>query len=82
MFTFADGLYTKGTRAHTHSELIRGWWWQPKRSDPLYIGESIDSRLASIAAARALKPAGETGYAYRCTYMMCIYMYMFIYVSG
>jgi len=29
---FADGLYTKGTRAHTHRELIRAWLWEPKGS--------------------------------------------------
>jgi len=25
-----DGLYTKGTRAHTHRELIREWLWESK----------------------------------------------------
>ena len=25
---FIDGLYTKGTRAHMHGELIREWLWE------------------------------------------------------
>ena len=29
---YADGLNTKGTRAHTHRELIREWLWEPKGS--------------------------------------------------
>jgi len=29
---FTDGLFTKGTRAHTHRELIREWLWEPKGS--------------------------------------------------
>ena len=32
-----DGLYTKGTRAHTQKELIREWLWEPKGSSPGYI---------------------------------------------
>jgi len=31
--TFTDGLYTKGTRAHTHRKLIRKWLWEPKGSN-------------------------------------------------
>jgi len=34
---FTDGVYTKGTRAHTHRELIREWLWEPKRSSIEYI---------------------------------------------
>jgi len=37
VFHFTDGLYTKGTRAHTHSELIREWLWEPKGSSLAYI---------------------------------------------
>jgi len=32
-----DGLYTKGTRARTHRELIREWLWEPKGSSLEYI---------------------------------------------
>jgi len=38
-----DGLFsltvynTKGTRAHTHRELIRKWLWEPKGSSLEYI---------------------------------------------
>jgi len=32
-----DGLYTKGTRAHTQKELIREWLWEPKGSSLEYI---------------------------------------------
>jgi len=28
---------TKGTRAHTHRELIRKWFWEPKGSSLEYI---------------------------------------------
>ena len=28
---------TKGTRAHTHKELIREWFWEPKGSSLEYI---------------------------------------------
>ena len=31
-----DSLYTKGTRAHTHRELIREWLWKPKESSLEY----------------------------------------------
>ena len=34
---FSDGLYTKGTRAHTHRELIREWLWEPKGCSLEYI---------------------------------------------
>jgi len=41
MFTYSiiysDGAYTKGTRAHTHRELIREWLWEPKGSSLEYI---------------------------------------------
>jgi len=32
IYIFTDGSYTKGTRAHTHRELIREWIWEPKGS--------------------------------------------------
>ena len=32
-----NGVYTKGTRAHTHRELIREWLWEPKGSSLNYI---------------------------------------------
>jgi len=35
--SFTDGLYTKGTRAQTHSQLIREWLREPKRSSLEYI---------------------------------------------
>jgi len=35
---FTDGSYTKGTRAHTHRELIREWLGEPKGSSLEYIG--------------------------------------------
>jgi len=34
---FTDGSYTKGTRAHTHRELIREWFWEPKGRSLEYI---------------------------------------------
>ena len=34
---FIDGLYTTGTRAHTHRELIHAWLWEPKGSSFEYI---------------------------------------------
>jgi len=34
---FTDGSYTKGTRAHTHREVIREWLWEPKGSSLEYI---------------------------------------------
>jgi len=34
---FSKGAYTKGTRAHTHRELIREWPWEPKGSSREYI---------------------------------------------
>ena len=35
--SFTDGVYTKGTRAHTQRELIREWLWEPKGSSLEYI---------------------------------------------
>jgi len=35
--SYTDGLYTKGTRAHTHRELICEWPWEPKGSSLEYI---------------------------------------------
>jgi len=32
-----NGLYTKGTRAHTHRELIREWLSEPKGNSLEYI---------------------------------------------
>jgi len=32
VYIHIDGLYTKGTRAHTHRELVREWLWEPKGS--------------------------------------------------
>jgi len=29
-------VYTKGTRAHTHRELIREWLWEPKGNSLVY----------------------------------------------
>ena len=29
---FTDGVDAKGTRAHTHRELIREWLWKPEGS--------------------------------------------------
>ena len=34
---FTDGLYTQGTRARTHRELIREWLWEPNVSSLEYI---------------------------------------------
>jgi len=34
---YTDGSYTKGTRAHTHRELIREWLWEPKGTPLGYI---------------------------------------------
>ena len=35
---FSQMVYnTKGTRAHTHRELIREWLWEPKGSSLEYI---------------------------------------------
>jgi len=34
---YTNGSYTKGTRAHTHRELIREWLWEPKGSSLDYI---------------------------------------------
>jgi len=36
-YVFTDGLCTKGTRAHTHRELIREWLSEPKGSSLEYI---------------------------------------------
>jgi len=38
VFTFTDGSYTKGTRAHTHRELIREWLWEPREIPGIYLG--------------------------------------------
>jgi len=36
--TYTQTVYnTKGTRAHTHRELIREWLWEPKGSSLEYI---------------------------------------------
>ena len=38
VFMYLQTVYnTKGTRAHTHRELIRKWLWEPKGSSPDYI---------------------------------------------
>ena len=37
VLVFIDGSYTKGTRAHTHKEMIREWLWEPKGSSLEYI---------------------------------------------
>jgi len=34
---YTDVLYTKGTRAHTHIELIQEWLWDPKEGSLEYI---------------------------------------------
>jgi len=34
---YTDGLYTKGTRAHTHRVLIREWLGEPKGRSLEYI---------------------------------------------
>jgi len=34
---YTDALYTKGTRAHTHRELIREWLWKLKGRSLEYI---------------------------------------------
>ena len=56
-FLFTDGLYTKGTRAHTHRELIREWLpyshlflFTPCR--PLLLRVLIRLRVASTASAK------------------------------
>jgi len=49
---------TKGTRAHTHSELIREWLWEPTGSSlELYIevlGGGVDA--ATLVAALGAGP--------------------------
>ena len=43
---FADGLYIKSTRAHTHRELIREWLCEPKGNSLRYIsvfGGGVDA---------------------------------------
>jgi len=37
VYISTDGLYIKGTRAHTHRELIREWLWGPKGSSLEFI---------------------------------------------
>jgi len=37
IYIHTDGLYTKGTRAHTHREPIQEWLWEPKGSSLEYI---------------------------------------------
>ena len=37
LFMLYHRRYTKGTRAHTHRELIRKWLWEPKGSSLEYI---------------------------------------------
>jgi len=52
---------TKGTRAHTHRELIRKWLWEPKRS-------SLEHSHGESIGLTALQPSKETE-----TYRQCIY---------
>jgi len=37
IYRYTDVFYTKGTRAHTHRELIREWLWARKGSSLEYI---------------------------------------------
>ena len=36
-YLYTDDLYTKGTRAHTHRELIREWLWETTDNSRGYI---------------------------------------------
>jgi len=48
---------TKGTRAHTHRELIRKWLWEPKGSSLVYIqmlGGRVDA--ATLVATLSASP--------------------------
>jgi len=47
----SDGSYTKGTRAHTHRELIREWLWEPK-------GSSLDNIFRCLGISRRRDPSG------------------------
>jgi len=40
-YVSTNGLYTKGTRAHTHRKLIREWLWELKGSSLNYISRSL-----------------------------------------
>ena len=56
--TVSQTVYnTKGTRAHTHRELIRKWLWEPKESSLEYIymlGGGVDA--ATLVAALGAGP--------------------------
>jgi len=47
-----DGLYTKGTRAHTHRALIREWLWEPKGGSPGLTRVDAATLWPSCAPAR------------------------------
>jgi len=48
-YEFIDGSYTKGTRAHTHRELIREWLWKPKGSSSHYLNVIRTSLYISVS---------------------------------
>ena len=48
---FIDGLYTKGTRAHAHRELLREWLWESNGSSLEYLGAWGGSRRRDPMAA-------------------------------
>jgi len=54
---YTDGLYAKGTRAHTHRERIREWLWE-LRGTPLNISRCLGGsrRRELMAALRAGPP--------------------------
>ena len=51
----ADGLYTKGARAHTHSKLIREWLWS-SRGAPLTTCRCLELKPQKRSAGRKNRP--------------------------
>jgi len=87
MSTFKDIYITKGTRAHTHRELIREWLWEPKGSSLEYIQISIYLSIPIhwvnpsppphlLRSTPSLQPSQQTSYKH-----ILIYIYISIYLS-
>ena len=53
---YTDGVYTKGTRAHTHREPIREWLWEPKGA-PWNISRCLGGGVDAATLVAALAPA-------------------------
>ena len=74
MYTYTVTVYnTKGTRAHTHRELIRKWLWEPK-------GSSLEYTQYIPVDARELCGSFSDSSLCESLYIYTLYIYKYIHI--